>query len=118
MIKKTVYQVLDKYEEFLNTLKDIDKTKLDLFLEMLDSAEEISDLGRNLGINQGIRTSLAEKITYLESIESAFKNRFRKIKTSTKVDELSEWCIDHNLYKYIGLYGDSKTSEELKEQIR
>ncbi|WP_287385746.1 hypothetical protein [Lachnospira sp.] len=79
---------------------------------MYESAEELSELGRNLGINQGIKTSMAEKMTYLDSVENAFENRLRKIRTEVnKIKQQGNtsynflmWCIDHNKERYAKFY--------------
>ncbi len=110
--KRFMYQILDIYEEFLNRIKDMDIKQLKLFIEMYESAEELSELGRNLGINQGIKTSMAEKMTYLDSVENAFENRLRKIRTEVnKIKQQGNtsynflmWCIDHNKERYAKFY--------------
>jgi len=86
---------------------------------MLESADEISELGQNLSINQGIKTSIADKMIYLDTIENAFDNRVKTLQKYLKKDyKLFDWILDNNIDRYAKLYEGVQGIEDPKEKAR
>jgi len=75
------YYKLNKYiqevRELLTYMKQMNTNDLNSFEELLDNGEELNLFGRVLGINQGIRTNMADKIGYLDNIEDIFNKRMK-----------------------------------------
>lgn len=101
---KHLYRYLYKVQEWLNTVSTIDNATLQVFEELLAAAKELSSFGRILGINQGINTSIADKIAYLNKLESVFKDRI-KLKST---DILKAQEILASKPYYASLYGSEQ----------
>lgn len=81
---------LNQIEALIKDLKldeDIESTKADAkeFLNILEGANEFSNFGRLLGVNQGIKTSEVEIQKFLNFMKSIFTDRLNK--ESSKLSE-------------------------------
>lgn len=83
-----MYRYVEEVRELLNYMKSINSTDLNTFKQLLEAGDELNLFGRVLGINQGIRTNMADKISYLDNFEEIFAKRLKYYESDLTVSAI------------------------------
>lgn len=108
-------KILAIYNEYgLNNTENREAINADIneFQNILEGANEFSNLARFLGLNQGIPTSKVEIQNILSFIQSIFNNRLTEYKNSHPLEKWTEDILPLDVYKWMH---DAAYREEISE---
>ena len=108
-------KILAIYNEYgLNNTENRETINADIneFQNILEGANEFSNLARFLGLNQGIPTSKVEIQNILSFIQSIFNNRLTEYKNSHPLEKWTEDILPLDVYRWMH---DAAYREEISE---